>query len=1102
MSDSAPEPSAGPPEADSPPPEPPPLEEISAETPTETAAFKEAERRADELDAPDADVSAGGILAAITQAAVDNPVTVHLVSAILVAAGLVSYFTMPREIFPEFTRERIRVMTVFPGAAPEDMEELITVKVEDALDGIDGVESVESTSQEGVSTVIVRLNPGESLDRVLQDVDRAVQTINDLPSDAEDPVVGEVKTRFPVITLSIYGDVDELALKDLARPIRKKMESVPGVAYARPTGERALEWRIEVDSAALERFGLTIADVSRALSAANLNVPGGSIEGRSSDLLLRTKGETKTRVEIEEVVVRADPDGAHVRVGDVAHAIPGFERALTMGRFNGKGSLNLTALKEKSGDILQIAEAVRELSQELELPPGVEAAVHTDMSVFLRSRLATMQQNALQGFFLVMLSLCVLLNWRMALMVALGIPLAFLATFGTMALFGVSINMMSLFAMILILGMLVDDAIIVTENIYRRIELGEPAHIAAVKGTTEVARPVIATILTTLSAFLPMLLTPGEMGQWMGVVPVVVALCLVASAFECFAILPCHVAEFAKPVSEDHGSWFHRFLGVYEVGIRKAFALRYPLLAGTLGVSVVLVAWASTTLSFELFGKFESDTYFINFELPSTSALDETSERAREVERVALSLGQDERASVSTNIGLAALDINRMDTGSYLGQVIVTFAPEERRSRSITEILSTLRSGTNELSGFTKLEYQGIQAGPGGPAIEVAVEGDDTERLQAAAEALKGWLRQQHGVEDVFDDAVPGKRHLEVVVDQEAAAALGLTTADVAREVRDRFQGSEATTIRRVDEDVPLMVRLPSAARGLRQSLEEAWLRTPNGGRVPFGSVARVVERQGLTKIVRSERRRAITVLAGVDNRVANALQVTERLERHFERRLPRDYGVDLKIKGQRREAEASMVGLLKAFCLALALIYLILGTQFKSFLQPLFVMAAIPFGIDGILVGHILMDKDLTFLSMMGLVATSGIVVNDSLVLVDLVNRLRAAGVSTFEAAVVGSTRRLRPILLTSITTVFGLMPLAFFASGQARFLSPMAISIVFGISFSTGLTLVVIPSLYLVLEDLKELFRGPPSESQATADPSMIPPAGGEGPAAKETT
>ncbi|MGE0710362.1 MAG: efflux RND transporter permease subunit [Planctomycetota bacterium] len=1005
---------------------------------------------------------------ALAKAAVENPVTVHLLTLFLIVFGVVSYLTMPREIFPDFTRARIRVLTLYPGAAPEDVEELLSVKVEDALEGIDGVEALESTSQEGVSTVIARLADGAEMDRVLQDVDRAVAAIDDLPTDAKEPLVEEVKTRFPVITLSIFGDLDELALKDLSRPIRKRMEGIPGVAYARPTGERALEWRVEVDPAALERYKATISDVAAALARQNLNVPAGSLEGRTRDVLVRTRGETKTAEQIEEVVVRASPDGAHVRVGDVAHVIPGFERPLTFGRFNGKPSLNLTALKEKTGDILEIAAAVRALAEELELPPGVRAAVHTDMSVFLRSRLATMQSNALQGFFLVLLSLCLLLNWRMAVLVALGIPMAFLVTCGAMALLGVSINMMSLFAMILILGMLVDDAIIVTENVYRRIEEGEDPRTAAIRGTAEVARPVVATILTTLAAFLPMLLTPGEMGMWMRVVPVVVSLCLLGSAIECFGILPCHIAEVVRPVPHRE-SWFSRFQGGYERLVRFCFAHRYPVIAGTLGFSLLLLVWASVSLGFTLFGTFESDTYFLNFELPSTAALSETSERARELERIALALPEQERSAVTTNIGLAALDINRMETGSYLGQVVVTFSEEKRRKRGIAEIVSGMRSEAEALVGFTKVEFKGIQAGPGGPAIEVVVEGHQPDRLRAAAEEVKSWLREQRGVHDVFDDSIPGKRELEVVVDQEAASALGLSTADVARQVRDRFQGNEATTIRRVDEDVPLVVRLPAGDRALRRSLDEAWLRAPGERRVPLSAVARVVERQGLTRIVRSDRRRAITVLADVDTRLANALEVTERLQRRFERRLPRDHGVDLVIKGQRREAEASMVGLAKAFLLAVMLIYLILGTQFKSFVQPLFVMIAIPFGIDGVLLGHLLTGKELTFLSMMGLVATSGIVVNDSLVLVDLVNTLRTQGLNAYDAAVLGSTRRLRPILLTSVTTVLGLTPLAFFASGQARFLAPMAISIVFGITLSTLLTLVVIPALYLILDDIQ---------------------------------
>ncbi len=1025
---------------------------------------------------------------AIARAAVDNPVTIHLVSGFLVVAGLVMYMTMPREIFPEFTLERLRVSTLFPGASPEDVEELVTVKVEDAIDGIDGIELIESTSMEGMSTVEARLAPGADTSRVLQDVDRAVQAVDDLPEDVEEPIVEEVKTRFPVITLSIYGEVSELALKDLVRPIERQLEAIPGVADARPTGVRELEWRIEVDSAALLRFHLTLEDVARAIGAQNLNVPGGTLEGGRGDVLLRTRGETETAAQIEAVVVRAQPDGAHVTVGDVARVLPGFARALTYGRFNGKPALNLTALKEKDGDILEIAEAVRALARRLELPAGVKAAVHTDLSVFLRSRIQTMQQSAFQGFFLVMLSLCVLLNWRMAALVAFGIPLAFLATFAAMAALGVSINMMSLFAMILILGMLVDDAIIVTENIYRRIEEGESPRDAAINGTAEVARPVIATILTTLSAFLPMLLTPGEMGQWMGVVPVVVALCLLASLAECFGILPCHVAEFARPTAHKPG-WFEGLLAFHERAVRFAFDNRYPVIAGTVGLSIVLVAIAGAHLKFTLFGTFESDTYFINFQLPSTASLEETSTRAREVEQVALGLQANERASVSTNIGLAALDINRMERGSYIGQVVVTFTPEHQRDRSIPDLLTALREGTARLPGFTKLEYKGVQAGPGGPAIEVAVLGDDHERLRAAAAELQGWLRSQTGVHDVYDDSAPGKLELEVVVDQQAAGALGLSTAQVARQVRDAFQGREATTVRRIDDDVPLVVRYPLSERTLRHTLEEGWLTTPTGDKVPFGAVARVREGRGLTKVTRSGRQRAITVFADVDIRRANALEVTERLQQRFTELLPRRYGVNLEIKGQRREAEESMVGLMKALALALLLIYLILGTQFKSFAQPLFVMAAIPFGIDGILIGHLVMGKELTFLSMMGLVATSGIVVNDSLVLVDLVNRLRAGGMSTYEAAVLGSTRRLRPILLTSVTTVLGLAPLAFFASGQAKFLSPMAISIVFGIAFSTALTLVVIPTLYLILEDLKGLLGGGGVHAVPAA-PATTPP------------
>jgi hydrophobic/amphiphilic exporter-1 (mainly G- bacteria), HAE1 family len=1016
----------------------------------------------------------GGLLGPLVGGAVLNPVAVHLLSLLILVAGAMSYANMRREIFPDFTRERIRITTVYPGASPEDVEELLTVKIEDAIQGIDGVEGIESTSQEGISWVNARLEPGTDVTRALQDIDRAVAAVQDLPEDLDDdPLVEEIKTRFPVITLSVYGDVDELTLKDAIRPIKREMEGIPGVGSVQPSGLREVEWSIDVDPEALTTYEVSLAEVAAALGAQNLNVPGGLLEQPRDEMILRTRGQTETVEQVEAVVIRARPDGSQVRVGDVARVVPGFERARTYGRFNGKRALNLTALKSKDGDIIEIAQAVRRLARELDLPPGVRAQVHTDLSVFLESRLQTMKNNAFSGFFLVMLSLCVLLNWRMAILVALGIPLAFLVTFTGMAALGMSVNMMTLFAFILILGMLVDDAIIVTENTYRLIEEGLPPAQAAVQGTLEVARPVVATVLTTIAAFLPMLLTPGEMGQWMSVVPIVVSLCLLASLIECFGVLPCHVAEFARPQAHDPSSRFSRFLVTWEGWMRRVLRWRYPFLAGVVGASVVLVALSSVFVKFVLFGKFESDTYFLNYELPTSASLEENSTQARQLEVAVLGLPDDERAACITNVGLSAIDINRVDIGSHLGQVVFNLRPPDDRERSADEIVDDVRQQVADLPGFTKIEFKGLQAGPGGAAIEVALQGDDYQQLRKAADVVKAWLNAQPGVQDVYDDWAPGKGELEVRVDLDAAQAVGLDTASVARQVRDAFQGREATTFRRLDEDVPLMVRFPQGSRAERRTLEELWLRTPRGDEVPLDAVAHVLERRGLAKILRNDRRRSVTILGDVDIARANALEVTERLRQRFARDLPQTHAVDLEIKGQRREAEQSIQGLMQAFLISVTLIYLILGTVFRSFTQPLFVMMAIPFGIDGVLVGHMLLGKDLTFMSVMGVVACSGIVVNDSLVLVDLVNRLRAEGMELFEAAVLGSCRRLRAILLTSATTILGLGPLAFFASGQARFLSPMAISIVFGLAFATGLTLIVIPCLYLVLEDLKTGLR-----------------------------
>jgi multidrug efflux pump subunit AcrB len=1025
------------------------------------------------------------LLERVARACVGNKVPVHLATLALLAAGAFLYATMPREIFPEFTREKVRVTTYYPGASPEDVEELVTIKVEDAVDAVDGIEEVESLTQEGVSRVVARLQKGAEMTRVLQDVDRAVAAIRqDLPTDLDvDPLVEEVKTRFPVITVSIYGDVSELALKDLVRPVQRRIEAIPGVANVQPTGLRELEWRIEARPDALLRFGLTLGDVARALAAQNLSVPGGSLERPQDEVLLRTKGETLDAAAIEAVVLRALPDGSHVRVGDVARVTPGFERALTIGRYAGRPSLNLVALKERDGDIIDIARRVRELARELPLPPGVHAAVHTDLSVFLNDRIDIMESNALQGFVLVVITLCLLLHWRIALIAAFGIPTAFFAALILMAVSGISINMMSLFGLILVLGMLVDDAIIVAENVHRRMENGEGRVEAAIKGTAEVAAPVIATVVTTICAFMPMLLIEGEMGQWMWQVPVIVALCLLASLLECFTALPSHIAEFASKTEPARADWFDRLAGRHDALVRWCLARRYPVMAGAFGASILVLAITTSAVGFVLLGEFESETYFLNFELPSTSSLEQTSERARELERIVLALPPEELAACITNVGVSAINVDQASFGPYLGQVVFTFTKAADRTRTATELLDAMRLETAKVQGFTKLEFKGLQAGPGGSPIEVALEGDDMGALRLAADELQAWLRAQPGVQDIYDDSTPGKAELEVAIDPEAAAAVGLTTQAVAQQVRDAFHGREATTVRRRDEDVELMVRFARADRAARATLEELWLDAP-AGRVPFQAVARAHERRGLAKIVRGGRRRAITVFADVDVHRANAIEVTNRLQRLLEARLRDVHGVDLKVKGQRREAEQSMTGLVQAFVISCFLIYFVLGTQLRSYTQPLMVMVAIPFGIDGIFIGHMLLGLDISFLSMMGLVAVTGIVVNDSMVLVEFVNRMRAQGHTTLEAAARASTLRLRQILLTSVATVVGLFPMAFFATGQAKFLSPMAVSILFGIAFSTGLTLFVIPCLYAILDDVRSAMGWVPREEPAEVE------------------
>jgi multidrug efflux pump subunit AcrB len=1013
----------------------------------------------------------------LAEFSVRNRVLVNLLTLCVLGMGAVTYLGMRRELFPEFSRRAVEVTTPYPGASPQEIETLITAKIEEEVAELDGLDEMVSVSREGHSEILLRFRPDADMSRALADVRAALDNVTDLPAEAEQPRVREVKSTFPVITVSLAGDVDEATLRRAARDLKDELRQIPGVAAVRILGIREEQIWVEVDPSRLDQYQLTLDDVRAAIAAHNRNVPGGTLKTPRGEILVRALGEAAGPRDVERIIVRSLPTGTPLTLGALATVRETFEDATLLSRFAGRPAVNLILVKERAGDAIDIAGAVREVVARTErrLPETLTLGVFNDFSVFIQNRLDTLRWSGAAGLAIVLVTLWLFVRTRVALLTAFGIPFAMLGAVVAMSVWGISLNMISLFGLILVLGLLVDDAIVVAENVYRHVERGMDPPRAAVQGTREVAWPVVATVVTTIAAFLPLLLIPGTMGTFLAPIPLVVTFALAASLFEALIVLPSHLADaitpaYAQRVRRGPGPWFARVRRAYDRLLATALGWRYVTAALLVGGSVLLAATAYYRVPFVLFRAFDSSQFFVNFETSTANTIEDTLGVARRAEQVVLDLPPGELRSVATNVGVAFLDVHRADWGPNLGQLMVELV--EGRARSVDAVIADLRAGMADIPGITKVQFLKTQAGPGGPAIEVQVTGDEIPVLRGLTDQVKAFLQAIPGVRDVGDDFTEGKEELRIALKPEARA-LGLDLARIARQVQQGFLGVEASAIQRRDEQVPIVVRFPQALRRDPAALAGLRLTLPSGEPVFLRDVAELETVIGAHRIRRVDQKRAITVLADVSPGEANAFQVAERVKQRFDgtsRQLP---GYRVAVKGERQEAEASLAVLPQISVLAVLVIYVILGSLFRSFVQPFVVLAVIPLALDGVVIGHLLMGDPLSFLSLMGLVALVGVVVNDSLILVDFVNRARAAGAPRDQAILEAGVARLRPVLLTTATTVGGLIPLAFFATGQAKFLSPMAVSVVWGLSFATVLTLVLVPCLYAILDDVAGLAR-----------------------------
>ncbi len=1021
---------------------------------------------------------------------IHNPLIVNLLLAVLVIAGVFSWQAMPQEMFPLVELDKVRITTVFEGASPEEVERQITVPVEQEVDGMSDIDVITSTSSEGVSTVLVELKSGSDVGEFVREVDSVMGRVTDLPAEAEKPEVTRMETRFPVISMAVYGEIARGRLYEAAEAIKRRLLQIPGVASVGVAGDREWEIWVEVDPERLAALKVPLSEVTRTLGDNLGDLPGGSIDALEGDILLRGVGTVPHPEAIAGIVVRTNAEGGELRLSQVAAVERRLEEANTLGRFNGQPSVNLTINKTAEGSTIDVSDRVRRLADDLhrELPVSINVGLFSDLSVYVRNRLDTVKSSGLVGLVLVLVSLYLFLNFRVALVTALGIPVSFLFAIIFIYGFGYTINMVSLFAFLIALGMIVDDAIIVNENVFRHMENGMAPKEAAERGAREVFWPVVASTTTTVAAFLPMYAIGGTMGAFIAVIPAVVSFSLLGSLWEAFGVLPSHAAELLKPERRRRGNFdWGGLLDRYTRVLRWCLINRHFVATATVGLLAITLAIAATRVPFQLFGHVNVGQFFINVEGPNTYGLKDAKRLSTEMERLILEeVNEEELASLLTNVGVTFVNFSTVRFASNQVQLIVdlkprkpqtfierwitplvslNFAREGSRERDTEGIINALRKRLRQLPGIERLSILRPQGGPTGADVEVGVTGPDVSTLRSVAEEITGFLRRLPGTHDVTHDMEVGKLEYRYSLN-DRGRQLGLTQAVLADAVRAGFQGLEVVQVTSEDERIPVRVLYPEAFRERAESLSQLRVTLASGKSVYLSDVADISVGRGLASVNRRSLQRLATVTAEVDAEVTTPLEVTERLRHRFANLAPA-YG--LLFLGEKKETSESVTDMLRALVIALAVIFFILAALFKSLLDPLVVMFAIPFGIIGVVAGHLMLGHHLQFLSLIGFLALSGIVVNDSLILVDFIKRRRKEDGDRLAAVVEAGRVRARPIVLTSVTTFLGVSPLIFFATGQTAFLSPMAVSLGFGLLFATLLILVALPCFYLIADDLR---------------------------------
>lgn len=1081
--------------------------------------------------------------------AVKNTPGVNMILLAVMVVGVGCFWMMRRETFPEFKLEVGLVTVIYPGASPEEVERGICQKVEEAVRAVDGIKQVVSIAREGGGyTVIEMKSTVKDPQKVINDIRSEVDRIPSFPLSSEKPLVQQITFREPAIRVAVIGPESdqqdaEWKLREVAEVIRDEILALPEVSQANVLGAKPFQIDVEIPEDTLQTYGLSLSSVAQILRRENVEIPGGQLKAEGQEILLRGNNKREVGEEILQLPLITKPGGLVLTVGDLGKVRDDFEDQSVINEVNGKPSLVISVDKTSEEDLLAIADAVHKYVKVAKLPAGFTLEVWGDTSVDVRDRIRLLRDNGLQSLVLVFIVLTLFLERKLAFWVALGIPISILGAGIVLMIFGQTLNMLSMFAFLMALGIVVDDAIVIGENIYSHRMMGKSPYQAAVDGASEVIVSVISSVATTIMTFMPLFYVTGVMGKFIAVMPLAVIAMLCVSLVESTFALPNHLAHSGGESKSLFGKLFgyifmpfapmgrvvDRISAAFSKGLEwfalnvyrpsLEFCLRFPFVAPATAICALVVTVGlvrSGVVPFVIFPKGDGNNLIARIVYPDGTPLPLTDESTQRIEAAARRVGEKlgdgvlkirkvantsaESAAAEKSLGPILLTFRQVgqltgdgalgsaenSSGSHVGQVYIELVDAASRSITSNDILNMWREEAGDFPGAERITFDAVNIGPGGKAIEfkLLAPAENQAELDDAIERCKAKLATYAGVFDIRDDATPGKLEFQYKV-KDRAIAMGITASDLAETVRNAYYGAEVQRLQRGRHEVKLMVRYPQDQRRSLADFKEIKVRGPDGVEVPITELAEIKVQRGYSEINRLNQKRSITVSADVDEAKTNAAQVIADLKATTLPELIKQYPtLSVDWEGQQQQSQESMASLGIGLIIAMLAIYILLVIEFNSYFQPFIIMLIIPFGFVGAVWGHGLLGIPITLFSVFGMVALTGVVVNDSIVLVDFINSKARNGVPLRQALAEAGLRRMRPVFLTSITTIAGLAPMIMEKSFQAQFLVPMAASLAFGLGLTTFLVLFQVPVLYLFYCMILEFFGFDPTRSIAHAD------------------